>query len=941
MRYSIARYLGRSAAPAPQPARVFQRFQFTPIAAACTLLISGTSYAQEIAAPPDTQVVVVSGIRRGIESAIATKKGSDQIIEAVSAEDLGKLPDSSIADSIARLPGLSAQRVDGRPSAISIRGLGPDYAGAVINGREVVSSGDGRAAEWDQIPAELVNGVLVYKTPDAALMGQGLSGTIDIRPAMPLDFQGRQVSLNVRGERNSNGKLNSNGNGAMGNRISAAYIDQFFDRKLGFSIGFAHLDSPGQAKNYESWGYGDYVGKWGAPATGVPAGAIASDGFTVSNVASKQVRDGLMSVLEYRPSKTFRTAVDLYYSKFTQDRVTNQWTGDLMYWGSPPAAYSNVTTKPLGANTVVDSGKVANTTNIIDDKNFSRSDDIRSVGWKSELKLDDQWALSSDVGLSKAKRHERLIETFATAPRGGGVNTFTGLDTESNAGWSTSQDMTNPAVMLLTNTPDWAKLISPNYTDDLKTLRLNAERSLDSKLFSKLTFGVNYSKRDKVVNNAQYKLTLPSETMPIPAGSLAGITRLHMGNTDTNILSWNVPSILGLYTATSANPWDVKDQVYAIHEKVSTAFAKARIDTDLGSVPVRGNVGVQAVRTQQLSDGYAWNDGATPGGPSGGKALAVSGGASYTDYLPSLNLNFELQPDLIARFGLAKSMARPRMDDMRAGADQPKLTPIALGSTIGTWSAGSGGKPDLQPWRANSLDFSLEKYFGKNSYLAAAAFTKTLKSFIYSQTTVRDFSGFPNYSSLTPGCPVGITTCNPNVGTISAMANGQGGKVYGLELSASIDGALLTPLLSGFGVVGSQSFTRNSLPNDNNGNKINLDGFSGAVNSVTGYYEKAGFSTRLSRRHRSAFTATTRGILLGNEYSSHIDAESQVDGQIGYSFEQGPYKGLSLLLQVNNITDAPSAQTSGPAVGGVGSSLLPWKYNTYGRQILLGASYKF
>jgi TonB-dependent receptor len=375
----------KSATPnSTQSARVFQRFQINPIAAACTLLLmSGASYAQEVA--NTTQVVVVSGIRRGIESAIAAKKSSDQIIEAVSAEDIGKLPDSSIADSIARLPGLAAQRVDGRASGISIRGLGPDYSGSVINGREVVSSGDGRAAEYDQFPSELVNQVLVYKTPDAALVGQGLSGTIDIRPAMPLDFRGRQVSVNVRGEKNSYGKLNANGNGGAGNRISAAYIDQFLDNTVGFSIGFAHLDSPGQAKNYESWTYGDYVGQWGAGATGIPAGAVASQGFTISNVSSKQVRDGLMSVLEYRPNRTFRTAVDMYYSKFTQDRVTNQWTGDLGLWSDPASAYSNVGTKPVNGNTVVASGSVANGTNIIDDKNFNRTDDIRSAGWKSEL----------------------------------------------------------------------------------------------------------------------------------------------------------------------------------------------------------------------------------------------------------------------------------------------------------------------------------------------------------------------------------------------------------------------------------------------------------------------------------------------------------------------------------------------------------------------------
>jgi iron complex outermembrane receptor protein len=924
----------------PQSARVFQRFQCKPIAAACTLLLmSGVAYAQEVV---DTQeVVVVTGIRRGIESAIVAKKNSDLIIEAISAEDLGKLPDSSIADSIARLPGLAAQRVDGRASAISIRGLGPDYAGSVINGREVVSSGDGRAAEYDQFPSELVNQVLVYKTPDATLVGQGLSGTIDIRPAMPLDFRGRQMTINVRGEKNSYGKLNANGNGGMGNRVSASFIDQFLDNTVGFSIGYAHLDSPGQAKNYQNWSYGDYVGEWGAGATGLPKGAVASQGFTASNVASKQVRDGLMSVLEFRPNKSFRTELDMYYSKFTQDRITNQWTGDLGLWADPASAYSNVKTSSLNGNTVVASGTVANGTNIIDDKNFNRTDDIRSAGWKSELKLDSKWTATADVGLSKAKRHERLIESIATAQPGSAIFNFSGLDTEDNPGWSTNQDLTSPAVMRLTNNPNWAQLVTPSYTDEIKSLRLSAERSLDGKLFSKLSFGVNQTRRDKVVNSAEYSLSLPTDSMAIPAAALRGNTHISMGGIDTNILAWDVPSILGLYTATSKNPWKAKDAAYSVHEKVTTSYAKLDIDTDLGRIPVRGNVGVQAVRTLQSSDGFAWNDGNTEGAPGAGSVIPVTGGATYTDYLPSLNLNFELLPDLYARVGAAKTMARPRMDDMRAGADQPKLTAVALGSNIGTWSAGSGGKPDLQPWRAKGLDFSLEKYFGKSSYIAAAAFYKSLQSFIYNQTTTRDFSDFPNYSNLTPGCPVSNKTCNPNLGSISAMANGEGGKVYGVELSASLEGSLLTPMLSGFGVVASESITRNSLPDDNNGNPINLDGFSGTVNSVTAYYEKDGFSTRVSRRYRSAFTASTRSIILGTEYSSHIDAETQVDFQIGYSFEHGAYKGLSLLLQVNNVTNEPSAETSGPEVGGNGKGLLPWKYNTYGRQYLLGASYKF
>jgi len=285
------------------------------------------------------------------------------------------------------------------------------------------------------------------------------------------------------------------------------------------------------------------------------------------------------------------------------------------------------------------------------------------------------------------------------------------------------------------------------------------------------------------------------------------------------------------------------------------------------------------------------------------------------------------------------------MDDMRAGADQPKLTPIAMGSTIGTWSANGGGKPDLKPWRAKSVDLSFEKYFEKRSYVALAGFLKKLDSFIYERTSERDFTGLPNYDpTLTPGCAPTQPDCNPNIGTITTQDNGSGGKVYGVELSFSLDAGLFTPALEGLGLVASESRTWNSLPDDDNGDEIKLDGFSGTVNSIEAYFEKSGFSARISRRYRSAFTATTRSVILNTLRSTQIDAESQVDAQIGYDFTGGTLEGLTLLLQGNNLTNEHSITRQSPeVVGAVGSSsgLLPWEDDNYGRVILLGASYKF
>jgi iron complex outermembrane receptor protein len=961
---------------AKQPIRVRANSRDAIAAAVATILAGSAGHAwAQTAAQGDQAIeeVVVTGIRHSIETSIATKRASTSIVEAVSAEDIGKLPDTSIADAIARLPGLAAQRIDGRPAAISIRGLGEDYAGALLNGRQVVSSSEGRSAEYDQFPSELVNQVIVYKTVDAGVVGQGLSGTIDIRPLMPLSLDKRVMNFSARGEHNSNGSLSSTGKGANGSRFSASYVNQFADHTIGLAIGFARLDSPGQAKRYGSWAYGDYDGQWGAGATGVPrvdstgdcvvtdprpAGqqcAVFSQGFESSVTSSKQVRDGAMAVLEFKPNDHFRSVVDLYYSKFTQDRVGHHWVVDDGLWSGPAADYSNVTTTTVNGNTVIDSGTVANGHSLVYDKNWNRSDKITSIGWRNELDFGDGWKGTADLGYSHADRDELYIQSVARANANSSFN-FSNLGSAEHSGWSTSQDLTDPTVVQLTNDPNWAEMRNPTFKDEIKSAQIFANRSLGWGWFNAVNVGLAYNQRDKTVRSDAYLLTLTGASDPalglpleaIPASALRAPVVIDVIGIHQSILTWDVPSIMNLYTATLKDPWSAKDSKFAVHEKVSTAYLKFDIDGKLGSVPVRGNLGVQVVHTKQASDGYAWNDGGS-GGPAAGAVVPVSGGATYTDVLPSLNLVFDLKQDLIMRFGLGKTMARPRMDDMRAGADQPQLQPWLPAPSgnppdPGHWVAGNGGKPELKPWRAESIDLAFEQYFKKRSYVAVAGFYKHLNTFIYERTTERDFSGFPNYNpALTPGCAPSQPACNPNLGEITTQDNGSGGKVYGLEISTSLDGSLFTPALDGLGLILSEANTRNKLPLDDNGNPINLDGFSSSVNSIAAYFERGGFSARVSQRYRSAFTATTRGVILNTLRSTHIDAERQVDAQLGYDFKSGSLKGLSIVLQGNNLTNAPAITRQSPeTVGSAGNStgLLPWTYDDYGRVILFGASYK-
>ena len=213
------------------------------------------------------EAVEVIGIRRSIETSIETKHESTSIVEAVSAEDIGKLPDVSIAESLARLPGLAAQRVDGRAQVIAIRGLSPDFAAHAAQRP--------RAGQHRRQPRRRVRPVPVgtdrsaVRLQDARcqLIGQGLSGTVDMRTVRPLSVSDAWWTLNLRGEYNSFGRQNRRHQGD-GYRFSASYIDQFADNTVGMAIGFAHLDSPFQEQHFKAWWWGSSAGWF--PSDGIP-----------------------------------------------------------------------------------------------------------------------------------------------------------------------------------------------------------------------------------------------------------------------------------------------------------------------------------------------------------------------------------------------------------------------------------------------------------------------------------------------------------------------------------------------------------------------------------------------------------------------------------------------------------------------------------------------
>jgi len=900
-----------------------------------TPAVPGTPVKKPAAKKPaqavELQKVEVVGIRHAIATATETKQEQNSIVEAVSSEDLGKLPDVSIAESLARLPGLTAQRVDGRAQVIAIRGMSPDFAATLLNGREQVSTGDNRGVEFDQYPSELLDSAVVYKTPDAQLIGQGLSGTVDLRTVRPLSFDKSRMTFNLRGEYNGLGKQNFDGS-KTGYRASASYIGQFLDHTLGVAVGYAHLDSPFQEQHYKAWWWAN-TDAWGAPPVpGKPANAVMLEGAEAWRRSRDQVRDGLMGVLQFKPNDRFNSTLDMYYSKFRQSETTRGLMWDQSPdWGSPCQrciSLDNASTTDLDGYQIVTGGTVNGVRPIVRNDNNSRDDKLYSIGWNNEFRINDNWNATADVYASRAKRHQSSLETYAGSPDTSSIDFSLPLGSDDFPTFSSATNFADPTAIVVSDPANWgrvARLENTAQDDKLHGVRLAANRAFVSGPFSSLDLGIARTNRDKKKTSQVYFGQLRNgATSQVVDSSLLGsptdVGFVGLGG----VLSYDVNGVLSNYvdmTLNLSNDDILKD--FTVSEDIDTGYAKLNIDTDLGSsVRLRGNVGVQYVKTKQSSTGFNVN----------GAAFLdpVTRGTSYNDVLPSLNLVFDFGGGWISRFGAAKTLARPRIDDMRASADAG-VDPITH-----TWS-GSGGNPLLQPWRAKSYDLSLEKYFGTGSYVALAAFFKNLDSYIYTQTiTDYDFTGFNNPTNVVPVS---------NLGNYSTPANGTGGLMRGLEFSTSLDASLLTPALQGFGMQFNTSYTDTSInpdPLSDPRSHTTLPGLSKKVANLVLYYEKNGFSARIAERYRSSFQGEITALFAQRSYTE-ILADRQTDLQLGYDFQPGsPLVGWGVQFQISNLTNSPYRTVQRSDFGDGGDfHTTPLEYNLYGRQYLLGINYKF
>ena len=895
-------------------------------------LLAPQAYAQ--GEEPIEEIVVTAGFRKSLMDAIAAKRNSGSVIESISAEDIGKLPDSSIAESLARLPGLAAQRLDGRASRITVRGFGENESATTFNGREQVSISDNRGVEFDLYPSEIMSGADVYKTPDASIEAEGIAGVINMRTIRPLEATSL-VQLKGEFESNSLGKLNPDADDT-GLNGTLSYIGQFNDNTVGLAIAHSVLSSPNQEKRWNAWGF---------PDVAVDGTDYAILGGAKPFVRSSTLdRDSTMVVLEIKASDKLRITADALYVDFSDQKILRGIEVPFA-WGQgsqDPNSFVLDQTTNLITSAITEGQRV-----VVRNDYEERNAKLKSFGFNAELDYSNNLAFEVDISRSEVERQVYSLESYAGTGRGdsegvadsigytlrpGGAGAIfdPGLDHSDQSlillggpltwGWQSSlNDKFSATGTAYENAAQDGFINSPEIDDELTSLKFAATHYLpDLDIFSDVEYGIAYRDREKTKLSDGYFMTLNvfPEMLALPDQyDLGSVSLNFIGMGDMiayNSIGMIRDNIYDLTQETSnhaTNSWTVNEEVVSL-------YVKANIDTEVAGMPLTGNIGIRYIQTDQSSRGNAVE-------PDGIVVQNVS--HDYSNFLPSLNLKLAIDDNQSMRFGFATTMSRPRMDEMNASFS---ISGSRIPDENGNHVSADGGNTSLEPKEALGVDLTYENYFSDEGYFSVALFYKRLDEWIFDGSSEIDVSDYLQAANV-------VTPNGSTHATVNGKINGGDGSLRGYEVSLSLPLNMLSNRLDGWGLIVSHTGVSSDI-DEPNGNEFKLPGLSDNIQNATIYYEKNGLQVRASMRKRDAFKGEVYGLGFNTDQVD-ILGETIVDAQITYDFSATSIAGLDglrIYLQGSNLTDEPFISTQG-------SALKTRDYQDYGKNYRLGVSYIF
>lgn len=812
----------------------------------------------------ESQVVVVRGIRRGIKAALDIKKNAIGAVDSIASEDLGKLPDQNVAESLQRIPGVTIDRNRGEGQYVTVRGFGPKFNAVTVNGRTLATDNEGREFSFDVLPSELISGADVYKSPQANINGASIGATIDIRTMHPLDqkafvaaasFANMNADLADSNNAQASGVVSwHNASRNFGVAVALSYSKEH-TRDDEFTIGAGHV----QRSSDDSY----FAGRVD-PSVGDFTDVDMPSNLSPFLYTRDKTMSGINASVQWKPSENLTLTLDGLYTKVKQ---TDLQTG---------LAYD------FSGGTLVEQ-TVDSDNNVISQKYHDgyvdeiiekdpRYVDTTAIGFNALWKVDN-YQLSFDASTSEAKRTGKEDALFTTIRRkhvdlwydrssGSPVYDYGFTDLNGNDVATSSDGLTAHYYI-------WGG--GTDYDD--KTNEVKA----DGKWFASdnvtLYGGLAYNTREKITdaNTMPYdqQCLYCDSDVELPSSLFSSTNSDFMSDYSGNILhDWIAYDPLALVeTVQGIAESEGKTFERGVHdpagssvinEKVKLGYVMADLKNDVAGMPLSINVGVRVEDTNYTSSGASQT--VLSAAPNGGgqniitlsDVVPISFSGHYTDILPSLNARLNVRDNLIVRFDASRVMTRPTLSD---------LSPAQSIQTNPGNETISHGNPDLQPFRASQVESSIEWYFDRLSLLSFAAFYKNIDSFVTQQTT----------AELVDQVTFQVTI----------PVNGKGAVVKGFELGYRQSFGHLPSPWDGLGVQTSFTYSESDAHYTNTVADVSygLEGLSRYSYSLVGFYEKYGIQARVAYTWRDKFLQTASGR---NGEPEYFDAYGQLDASLSY-----------------------------------------------------------
>ena len=876
-----ARIVGRSVLVEAAPAAN------APMRARPAALVTATRAAPVQAASSDqvsdVDEVIVTGFRESLLAARDLKRRAVGTQDSIVADDIAAFPDLNLAESLQRVPGVAITRDAGEGRQISLRGLGPDFTRTQLNGMEVLgntSSGfdnrgsvsRSRSFDYSLFASELFDRVTVEKSYAAEQDEGGIGGTVGLTTARPFDYAGFRGVLGAKAQTNSNtDSVTPRIVGLVSNRWDTGAGE------VGLLLSAAYSRNDVNEYGMRSWNWT----KINFNATNIGPGVSAADRDRLINATglnrvsapqatspstwyAERERVGLTAALQWKPNDQTDMSLDLLYGTLSNSRHE---------YAMAPAGVNALTgdvrgTQILNAVEIRGDSIVYADWSGVDMRNEAKhSEDettFTQAVWNGDFRASDSLRFHALVGYARSEFEEPIFDkVFIQATnqkfsydfrKGTPAVTTYGFNTEDPSIWGLMRADAREDYIL----------------SEYKTAEING--AWDFSTSSTVKFGVEFK---DFANEGWQRFNrvdwYNNPARPLPVVGVIGydsLIKYIVADPDATFDRTGQ-----LRDLTSAN--DQAGTNYQLSEKTTSAYVQYDLDTTLGDMPLRANVGVRYYSTELSSAGtVATNAGLVP--------TTIKN--DYDGFLPAANVSLEVRPDMILRLGVSRNISRPGLGDLRA-AGSVSFTPF--GGSV------NAGNPNLEPFLADSVEASWEYYMGDAGLIAVGAFYKNMDSFITAET-----ASVP-YGSI--GYPLSLQGPGQDANTIysySRPVNGEGASIQGVEIAFQRDFDFLPGLFQHFGFAANVTYAEGETDAMVDGVKrtLSLSNLSKWSSNATIYYETDVWGARISSAYRDDYLD---GIGGNGNIGSGYHATNNIDAAAHWNVTPT----LKLVVEGINLTD--------------------------------------